>query len=140
MTEQPFGSHDARSVWSWPVRWAAAARGTAARGLPPGTLLHDPRFVAHRILDNLAALAYDARHGAPDAASAFVAAVDKLIAAAPWVVSETTRRTDDSATAAVRKSHDLSRAHSGVNLQRSVQAASENALLDEDGLIADSSP
>jgi hypothetical protein len=83
MIEEYVEPQDASSLWSWPVRWEPAVRLAVVGGLQPDVLLDDPRLVAHRTLDRLAALAFEVYHGAPGATDAFVDAIRELILVAP---------------------------------------------------------
>jgi hypothetical protein len=126
---------DAGWPWSWPVDWAPAVRRLAARGRHPDFLLDDPQLVAHRILDCLAALAFEARHGAPDASSAFVKAVRKLVGAAPWVV-DNSRQGEVGFTPDPRTARSSSAAHLGASANETGQAFSEDGLIHEEGVLA----
>jgi hypothetical protein len=135
MTNEYIGSQDTNLFLSWPVCWAPAVRHAVARGQPADILLDEPQFVAHRILDSLAALASDVYQGAPDASSAFVDAICKLIGAAPWMVSDNGRRITQSITDS-QNAHDSQGAHPGVSTPKSVQSSLDDALIDSGGVIA----
>src|SRR3712207_1144517 len=116
---------EAHSTWSWPVRWEPAVRLAVAQGRQPDVLLDDPRLVAHRTLDRLAALAFDVHQGAPGASDAFVDAIRELIRVAPWVVIAA------EPDAGAAESHGV---HGRASATGSVQALSEAGMIDGSGV------
>ncbi len=81
-------AQDSRVEWPWPVRWDVLAR-PGVQG-DASSLTNDPRLAAHRTLDRLSVLARDAEAGESSAPQAFVQALHKLMATAPWLVTDGT--------------------------------------------------
>src|SRR5262249_9406042 len=69
------------STLAWPVRWeSATTRGTERAA---DEFAHGPLLAAHRVLDRLAAMAFDAVDGVVGADAAFVDAISEVRRAIP---------------------------------------------------------
>ena len=63
MDDVTVGITRSSSTFAWPVRWDTMAARAAATDHEPDEFAHCSLLAAHRVLDRLAAMAFDAVHG-----------------------------------------------------------------------------